>query len=247
MGRIVAAAAILSLFTSIAAAADSGPAFPRTPDGKPDFSGLYNIPYTPNMALNKEQDVPYTELGRQAYLNHDSKDDPTANCWFPGVPRIMQSPYPARIVQTHDYLVILFEYETMFRLIPLDGRRHADKMEPSFMGDSVGHWEGDTIVVDTTNLKGPPWTWLDTAGHQHSDELHVIERFRPGSNGKVDYEFTVDDPKMYSKPWVHSRPLTPLKATPGLPDLIEYNCAENNKDLGHLRSFKPAQPPAAQK
>src|SRR6202142_1213721 len=114
---------------------------PRMPDGKPDFSRLYNIPYTPNMAASgKESEVPYTERGRQAYLNHDSKDDPTANCWFPGVPRIMQSPYPARIIQNHDYLVILFEYMTMHRIIPLDGRPHPANMEPSFMGDSVGHW-----------------------------------------------------------------------------------------------------------
>lgn len=229
------------MFAWTLAAADSSPAIPRMPDGKPDFSGLYNIPYTPNMARGKEDEVPYTEAGRQAYLNHDAKDDPTSKCWFPGVPRIMQSPYPARIVQTHDFLVILFEYETMFRLIPLDGRPHADKMEPSFMGDSVGHWDGDTLIVDTTNLKGPPWTWLDTAGHQHSDRLHVIERFRRLPD-KVDYEFTVDDPKMYSKPWTHSRPLTPMKPTPGLPDLIEYNCAENNKDLNHLMSTKPALP-----
>jgi hypothetical protein len=215
---------------------------PRTADGKPDFSGLYGIPYTPNMAQGKEQDVPYTERGRQAYVNHDSKDDPTSNCWFPGVPRIMQSPYPARIVQTKDYLIILFEYETMFRMIPLDGRPHPKNMEPSFMGDSVGHWEGDTLVVDTANLKDAPWTWLDTAGHQHSDALHVIEHFRPGTNGSVDYEFIVDDPKMYTKPWVNKRPLRPLKPTPGLPDLLEYNCSENNKDLDHLRSNKPALP-----
>ncbi len=229
------------VFAGVAFAQDS---IRRLPDGKPDFSGLYNIPYTPNMAQGKEQDVPYTERGRQAYLNHDAKDDPTANCWFPGVPRIMQSPYPARIVQTHEYLVILFEYETMFRMIPLDGRAHPTNMEPSFMGDSVGHWEGDTLVVDTTNLKDAPWTWLDTAGHQHSDALHVIEHFRPGTGGKVDYDFVVDDPKMYTKPWANSRPLTPLKPARGLPDLIEYNCSENNRDVNHLMSTKPAlQPP----
>jgi hypothetical protein len=225
------------MFAGMAFAQDS---IRRLPDGKPDFSGLYNIPYTPNMAQGKEQDVPYTERGRQAYLNHDAKDDPTANCWFPGVPRIMQSPYPARIVQTHEYLVILFEYETMFRMIPLDGRAHPTNMEPSFMGDSVGHWEGDILVVDTTNLKDAPWTWLDTAGHQHSDALHVTEHFRPGTAGKVDYEFIVDDPKMYTKPWANSRPLTPIKPARGLPDLIEYNCSENNRDVKHLMSTKPA-------
>ncbi len=248
MRKLFAAGAALFIIAGTAAA--QAPAakvddIPRMPDGKPDFSGLYNIPYTPNMAAGgKESEVPYTERGREAYRNHDSKDDPTAQCWFPGVPRIMQSPYPARIVMNHDYLIILFEYMTMHRIIPLDGRPHHENMEPTFMGDSTGHWEGDTLVVDTTKLKDAPWTWLDTAGHQHSDVLHVIEKFwrTPGSP-KVEYEFTVDDPKMYTKPWTNSRPLTPLKTTPGLPDLLEYNCEENNRDLNHLRSNKPALQP----
>jgi hypothetical protein len=223
-------------------AAAQGKSIPRTVDGKPDFSGFYNIPYTPNMALGKEAEVPYTDRGKQAYLNHDSKDDPTSNCWFPGVPRIMQSPYPAQIVQSRDYLVILFEYMHMFRSIPLNGRPHPANMEPAFMGDSTGHWEGDTVIVDTIGLKDAPWTWLDTAGHQHSDVLHVTERFERLPD-KIDYEFTVDDPKMYSKPWTHKRPLTPLKMTPGLPELLEYNCDENNQDVKHLISTKPAQNP----
>ena len=109
-------------------------------------------------------------------------------------------------------------------------------------GDSTGHWEGDTLVVDTAGLKGPPWTWLDTAGHQHSDALHVIERIQRTPDG-IAYEFTVDDPVMYSKPWTLQRTLTPLKMTPGLPELIEYNCDENNRDLKHLISTKPAQDP----
>lgn len=233
-----------ALLLSWTAAAQSGPKsddIPRLSDGHPDFSGLYTIPYTPNMAQGHEENVPYTERGRQAYINHDSKDDPTSKCWFPGVPRIMQSPYPVRIVQTHEYLLLLFEYMTMHRIIPLDNGAHPANMEPSFMGDSRGHWEGDTIVVDTTLLKDAPWTWLDTAGHQHSDALHVIEYFRrtPGSP-VIDYQFVVDDPKMYTKPWVNKRPLRPLKPTPGLPDLLEYNCEENNKDLGHLVTNKPA-------
>lgn len=223
-----------------AAKGADAPAIPRTADGKPDFSGFYDIPYTPNMARGKEADVPYTDRGREAFANHDAKDDPTSNCWFPGVPRIMQSPYPAQIVQSKDFLVILFEYMHMFRSIPLNGRPHPANMEPSFMGDSTGHWEGDTIVVDTVGLKDAPWTWLDTAGHQHSDALHVTERFRRTAD-KVEYEFTVDDPKMYSKPWTHARPLTPLKMTPGLPELIEYNCDENNRDIKHLVSTKPNQ------
>jgi hypothetical protein len=223
------------------ASGTAAPDIPRTPEGKPDFSGLYTIPYTPDMARGKESDVPYTDRGREAFRQHDSKDDPTSHCWFPGVPRIMQSPYPMRIVQTKEFLVLLYEYMTMHRIIPLDNSPHPANMEPSFMGDSRGHWEGDTLVVDTTLLKDAPWTWLDTAGHQHSDALHVVEHFRrtPGSP-RVDYEFIVDDPKMYTKPWLNPRPMAPLKPTAGLPDLLEYNCEENNKDLGHLVTNKPA-------
>ena len=101
-------------------------------------------------------------------------------------------------------------------------------MEPAFMGDSTGHWEGDTLVVDTVGLKGPPWTWLDTAGHQHGDELHVTERFSRTADN-IQYEYTLDDPIMYVKPWTLSRVFTPLKLNPALPELIEYSCSENNQ------------------
>jgi hypothetical protein len=223
---------------SLAAVLTAGE-IPQTADGKPDFSGYWNVPYVPNMAQGKEESVPYTEVGREAFRNHDSKDDPTSKCWYPGVPRIMQSPYPMQILQTRDYLVLLFEYMRLWRSIPLDGRPHPKNMEPQFMGDSVGHWEGDSIVVDTVGLKDAPWTWLDTAGHQHSDVLHVTERFQRTSDG-IAYEFTVDDAKMYSKPWTHQRLILPLKITPGLPPLLEYACTENNRDVQHLISTKPA-------
>jgi len=215
---------------------------PRTAEGKPDFQGFWTVPYVPNMAQGKEDSVPYTDRGRAAFQNHDSKDDPTSFCWYPGVPRIMQSPYPVQIVQTPEYFVILFEYMRLWRAVPLNGRPHPPNMEPSFMGDSTGHWEGDTLVVDTTNLKDAPWTWLDTAGHQHSDVLHVIERFerRPDN---IAYEYTVDDPKMYSKPWTLQRTITPLKFNPALGELIEYSCTENNKDVQHLISNKPNAKP----
>jgi hypothetical protein len=93
-------------------------------------------------------------------------------------------------------------------------------------------------VVDTTGLKDAPWTWLDTAGHQHSDAIHVVEKFQR-TPSDIQFEFTVDDPKMYTKPWTMKRAITPLKLTPGLPELLEYNCMENNKDLQHLISTKP--------
>lgn len=216
-----------------------GKPIPRTAEGKPDFSGFFDIQYTPNMALGKENLIPYTASGRAAYVNHDAKDDPTANCWLPGVPRIMQSPYPAQFVQTPSYLVILFEYMHTFRSIPLNGRPHPANMEPAFLGDSTGHWEGYRLVVDTVGLKGAPWTWLDTAGHQHSDALHVTEYFQRTADN-IYYEYTIDDPEMYAKPWGVRRVLTPLKVIPTLPELIEYSCSENNKDVQHLVTTRPA-------
>jgi hypothetical protein len=153
----------------------------------------------------------------------------------------MQSPYPMQMVQTKDYLVMIFEYMRLWRTIPLNNRPHPPDMEPSFMGDSTGRWDGDTLVIDTTKLKDAPWTWLDTAGHQHSDVLHVVEKLRRTPVG-IAYEFTVDDPKMYSKPWTLERNMTPLKVNPALGELIEYSCTENNRDVQHLISTKPAQP-----
>jgi len=173
---------------------------PRTPDGKPDFTGFFNIQYTPNMAMGKEDSIPYTAAGKAAYLNHDAKDDPTSNCWFPGVPRIMQSPYPAQFVQTPSHLAILFEYMHTFRSIPLNGRPHPANMEPAFMGDSTGHWEGDTLVVDTVGLNDK--TWIDRDGHPHSDKMHVIERIHRVGADTLKVGITVDDPVAYTKPLV---------------------------------------------
>jgi hypothetical protein len=199
-----------------------------------------NIAVGPNRAAAAREDqIPYTDAGRKAYEEHDSKDDPTSNCWYPGVPRIMQSPYPAQILQTKEYLAILFEYMQMFRSIPLNHPPHPEKMDPTFMGHSSGKWEGDTIVVETVKLKGAPWTWLDTAGHQHTDNLRVVERFDRTPEG-VAYEYTVYDPEFYSKPLSQKRLMTPLATVPGLPTIIEYLCTENNKDLQHLISTKPA-------
>jgi hypothetical protein len=105
------------------------------------------------------------------------------------------------------------------------------------MGESVGKWDGDTLVIDTVGLNDR--TWLDTAGHQHSDAMHVVERLRRTAD-TIILDFTVDDPKMYSQPWKHERTIRPLAPIPGLPQLIEYACNENNRDLPHLVSTKPA-------
>ena len=130
----IAAAGTAAGFAQTTAVDAAPKAIPRTPEGKPDFTGYYNLQYTPNMAMGKEDLVPYTPAGKAAYAGHDAKDDPTSNCWLPGVPRIMQSPYPTQFVQTPTHLVILFEYMHTFRSFPLNGRPHPSNMEPAFRG-----------------------------------------------------------------------------------------------------------------
>jgi hypothetical protein len=231
--------ALLPLFALALCGAD----IPRLPDGKPNFQGFWNIQYAPNMAIfggGKEADVPYTPAGKKAYVEHDAKDDPTSWCHYPGVPRIMSSPYPVQILQTPEYVILAHEYMKLWRVIPTDHRPHPENTPSSFMGDTVGWWEGDTFVFETIALNDH--TWLDTAGHQHTDQMRVIEKLRWAGDGKaLELEFTIYDPAMYTKPWTHKRRWQPLKPAemPGLPMLLEYECQENNKDLEHLMSLKP--------
>ena len=238
--RLAGLLALSAIFLITGASAQTaGPEIPRMPDGKPSFVGYWDLPYTPNMAAKDgEAAIPYTDAGRAAFKNHDAKDDPTSLCLYPGMPRIMQSPYPIQIIQTQEYVTILFEYMRQFRAIPTDGRAHPENLPPSFMGDSTGKWEGDTFVVDTTGLNDR--TWLDTAGHQHTADMHLTERFTRTLT-TINLEYTIDDPKMYAKPWVQQRIIRPSKPAPhGLPQLIEYSCEENNKDIQHLITTKPA-------
>ena len=209
----------------------------------PDLNGVWSAPFTPDISKPLGHQPPFTPYAADLFKKEDEIDDPLTQCLPIGPARGIQAGLmPFQIVQTPTVVALLFENQRTFRIINTDGRSHPKDPDPTWFGDSIGHWEGDTLIVDTVGLNDR--TWLDTAGHQHSDVLHVIERFRriPGS-AKVDYEFTVDDSKMYTKPWTNARPLTPLKPTPGLPDLLEYNCEENNRDVQHLRSNKPALQP----
>src|SRR5262249_32141138 len=116
--RMTMLASVLAVASVAAQSGGARPAtIPQTVGGKPDFPGYWNLPYVPNMAAGKEADVPYTERGRRAFEDHDAKDDPTANCWYPGVPRIMQSPYPVQFIQTKDYFVMTFEYMRVWRVV----------------------------------------------------------------------------------------------------------------------------------
>ena len=238
-----AMAAIIASLLIPAFAGAQGPVN-RTPDGKPDLSGFWDLAplrFGGDLAQGKEGEVPYTALGKQAYLNHDFKDDPTGFCLPPGIPRMLHSPMPMLVMQTPGYITMLFEYQRIWRIIYTDGRPHHPDVTDSFMGDSIGKWEGDTLVVDTVGFNDR--TWLDTAGHQHSTGMRVIERLTRTGPETLSYEITVEDPAMYSRPWTHKGNLKPIKATKGLPELLEYFCNENNRDTEHLISTKPEAKP----
>ena len=208
-----------------------GTPVPRTADGRADLSGVWNKRLVANTAASAEP-LPFTAEGLKAFNDVWNHIDPTSKCVLPGVPRVNTSPYPMQIVQLPDKVIFLYEYMHNFRVIYTDGRPHRKNWEPSLLGDSIGRWEGDTLVIDTVNLTDR--TWLDDHGNRHSDALHVIERWRRISANQLEYEETIDDPKFYTRPWT-VKWVMPLAAKDW--ELMEYACTDNNKDFydGHLQ------------
>jgi len=144
------------------------------------------------------------------------------------MPKLNVLPYPYKIVQLPNEIIMMFEGFTTFRQIFLDGREFPKDPNPSWYGYSVGHWEGDTLVVETRGVNAS--TWLDNAGRPHSDAMVLFERFRRPDFGHFENTVTIDDPKAYTKPW------TVVERAQYLADaeLLEYVCTENNKDYEHL-------------
>jgi hypothetical protein len=216
--------------TAVATTPDGTPV-PRTSNGRADLSGVWNKRLVQNTAAAAEP-LPFTPEGLKAFNDVWNHIDPTSKCILPGVPRVNTSPYPMQIVQLPDKVIFLYEYMHNFRVIYTDGRSHRKNWEPSLLGDSIGRWDGDTLVIDTVNLTDR--TWLDDHGNRHSDALHVIERWRRISANQLEYEETIDDPKFYRKPWTVKwvMPIAPKDW-----ELMEYACTDNNKDMydGHLQ------------
>jgi hypothetical protein len=149
-------------------------------------------------------------------------NDPVSNCSPPGVPRIyLQRGEPVEIIQIPGRVIMLFEYDHFVRQIYTDGRQHPQDMAPTWMGDSIGKWEGDTLVVDTVGFNDK--TWLDLVGHPHSDALHVVERVRRVNHDTLVIDITITDPKAYTKPWGG---LSTFELKPGW-NLGEMVCEDN--------------------
>jgi hypothetical protein len=225
----------------------------RLADGKPDLSGHF-LPDAggANYGLEKHPQDFLTPAGRgvivdppdgqlpmlpwaeaeqkNRMLPERGYDDPTAHCFVAGVPRSMYAPAPLHIVQPPGYVVLLFE-RMSWRAIPLDGRPHIPDTIRLWQGDSLGRWDGDTLVIETRNLNGK--TWLNEVGEIVSHAETVVERLTPLDADTIHYEATVTDPLVYSRPWTISLPMNRQKD-----DLLEVACHEDNEDLQHLKDVR---------
>ncbi len=213
---------------------------PRTADGKPDLQGIWQVsstgtaydvePHTPMLGFPGGQAVivnpadgkiPYRPDAR-AKQEQNFRDrellDPLNKCFLPGVPRVMYLPFPLQILQRPEVVVILSEYAHTTRNVFMNDM-HLDGIE-LWMGDSRGHWDGDTLVVDSIDFL--PDTWLDKAGNHHSNALHVVERFTRTGPNTLTYEATLTDEKTYTQPWT-MRLLFYRHQEPNF-RLLEYEC-----------------------
>jgi hypothetical protein len=198
-----------------------------------DLSGLWLERQTLNTLSVKEPPFqPWAEARYRAakpgYGPHATPDsqDPILSCYPPGVPRIMLIPFPMQIVQIPGQVMMVFEYDHFVRIVALDRQKHPKDLSPTWMGDSIGHWEGGTLVVDTVGLNDK--TWLDQVGHPHSEALHVVERIRRPDHDTLIDDITIDDLKAYAKPWTGQQVFGLKRGW----HLLEYICEDNMADPG---------------
>jgi hypothetical protein len=209
---------------------------PKAADGHPDLSGVW-MPNTRTLqdlavGMTPAGEIPYQPWAAQLVKDRANgargKDDPAAHC-VPGMPKLIVLPYPYKIYQMPGATVILYEGFTTFRQIFTDGRSLPKDPQPSWLGYSVGKWDGDTFVVETIGINDK--TWMDNAGRPHTEALRTTERYRRTSFGTMDVTLTIDDPKAYTRPWTVAA--SPSRLIVGQ-DLLEYVCTENNRDVEHL-------------
>jgi hypothetical protein len=229
----------------------AGP-FTRLPDGKPNLQGYwetrnffsafdledhpkaeFGIPAGKGVVIDPPNGkIPYQPWAlakRQDILEHHLFDDPQAHCWLSGVPRQMYTPFGFQIIQPSGYVTFLYEAFHSFRIIPLNGAPHSSSAIPMFEGDSRGHWDGDTLLVDVVNQNEK--TWFDMAGNFHSDALHVVERYTPIDANTIRYEATLDDSKVFTQPWKIQFDLG-RNSNPKY-EQMEFACVEGEQDLKH--------------
>ncbi len=250
-----AAGAVACLWLAALPAAAQGPSYraPRGPDGHADLNGVWQALNTANWDLqdHSPQQGPLWQLGAigaepagqsvveggmipykpealaKKKQNWDNRrtNDPEAKCYMPGIPRANYMPYPFQIVQSPQGVLFVYEYATANRFVNMG--KPIEAGADSWMGTNNGHWEGDTLVVDVTGLNG--LAWFDRAGDYASDQLHVVERFTRTDPTHLQYEATIEDPKVFVRPWKISMPL--YRRVEKNAQLLEFKCVEFAEEL----------------
>jgi hypothetical protein len=229
------------------------------PDGHPDMQGFWNSGNNGGAVFELQNHpdgrrpffgpgkgaivdpadgfIPYTAEAKakaQDLFEHHLAEEPELHCYESGVPKQMYVQFGFQIFQPASYVVMTWEFMHAYRIIPTDGRPHIAANIKLFQGDSVGHWDGDTLVVDTTNLNDR--TWYDTVGNFHSDAEHVVERFTPVDTTTIKYEATVSDPGVLTKPFKMEEDL--YRSTDAKYEQMEFGCIEGNRDVKHYTKDK---------
>jgi len=254
-------AVAVAIATAVAAGQGQGVGdrIPRTREGKPDLTGTWQAINTANWDIQDHparrgpvlelgaafsvpagagvvegNDIPYQPWAlkqKQENAKNWTALDPEVKCYLPGIPRATYQPYPFQIVQTPTDILMAYEFANASRVIYMSSR--AESPSEFWMGWSRGRWEGDTLVVDVTGFTDK--TWFDRAGNFHSNELHVVERYTPTSRYHLSYEATIEDPKVFTRPWKMRMPLYRRMEPRVRP--LEYICVEFVEELmyGHLK------------
>jgi hypothetical protein len=220
----------------------TGPA-PRLPNGKPDFSGVWDHAYVPDMSASNVRNprlqtgagpLPYTPAGLENIKSYDPEKDGdyTGMCMPFGLMRAVNAPYPFQIMQNDKYVTFLFEQNNWFHIVPFKNE-HSKEPNPTWFGESIAKWEGDTLIIDTIGFNG--FTRLDTQGNPHSDKLHMVQKLARYDAGHIFYEVLIDDPVYYTAPFTNQRTFTIANT-----ELLEYSCEENNRSLweGRIRIWQ---------
>ncbi len=240
---------LLAAVSSVVFAQQKSPASPPQPrlaDGEPDFNGIYEWPKAPNgprgrgsaTIFDRSRMSPFKpggELFLEPRTGDPRHDEPREFCMPAGFPSGMLSANAVQFVQAKDYLVMVHEFQRMSRIIPLDGRKHREGLEPMYYGDPVGHWEGDTLVIETTNFKRwslDDYYYTDPKEYRmHSDAMRTVERIKWKDSKTLSYQLTIDDPKIFTAPWTQDFEMV-LHKDWDQTGLFEYVCEENNRCPG---------------
>jgi hypothetical protein len=242
-GCSMLAALALALAPAVLAQSTDQPVAAKTQNAAaaPDLSGVWNarapkgvpmpvlIAYYSTFGNGESAMTPWAEAQYKAAkpsfgpksVTMEETNDPVYKCFPPGVPRVYLHPFPVQIVQLPGQVIMLYEYDHMVRHIFTDGRTHPDELIPTWMGHSIGHWDGDTLVVDTVGFNDK--SWLDRVGHPHSDQLHLVERIRRVDQNSLQIDFVIEDQKAYTKP-ISSTLILQLKPKW---DIMEQSCMDN--------------------